>query len=354
MNSRYGSAEINMDLFSPIVDASKLHPNFRNLLCLGDGFAPDVFAMDVLNDWSHGFVDRDGKFVHEFQTSFNSCFWELYLFAVLKAYGMQVDFSHDRPDFCILGLNLIIEATVASNSQGNDPEHARLNKTPAPDLNEFNLRTIVRLSNSLAVKHQKYLDSYAALNHVKDRPFVVAVTNLDQPFSFLACQRPIEAVLYGYYVDEERYLSTGGKGSRLKGEELRKVFKDNGSPIQLGLFTTSAYKEVSAVIFSNCANMGKVRALSSDPNPGIIFNALRFNPASGQPHLIKKTKPNYEENLLDGIRIYHNPYATHPLDPALFRHRSVFQWSFQEGKELIEQCDGQLLFRCVWRAIQSK
>ena len=34
-----------------------------------------------------------------------------------------------------------------------------------------------------------------------------------------------------------------------------------------------------------------------------------------------------------GLRIYHNPFARHPLEPALFRHRSVFQWYF-EGKEM--------------------
>src|ERR1700721_815441 len=114
MNGRYGSAGINMNLFTPIAAPSKLNPTFRNLLCLGHGFAPDVFSRAVLYGERHWFIDRDGKFVHEFQTSFNSCFWELYLFAVLKAYGMQVDFSHDRPDFCILGLNLIMEPTVPS------------------------------------------------------------------------------------------------------------------------------------------------------------------------------------------------------------------------------------------------
>lgn len=31
-----------------------------------------------------GFEDRDGKFVKEFQTTFNSSFWELYLFACLR------------------------------------------------------------------------------------------------------------------------------------------------------------------------------------------------------------------------------------------------------------------------------
>lgn len=338
-----------MNLFEPIVSAAQHHPNFKNLLRMGNGF-----TLDVLNDWAQGFIDRDGKFVTEFQMTFNSSFWELYLHAVLKKYDMPVDFTKASPDFCLPSKGFNIEATVASSAQGAAPEHLRLGKAPPADLNAFNFRSIIRLSNSLAAKRRKYLESYAALAHVQDRPYVVAVTNFDQPFSFMACQRPIEAVLHGYYVDEERYIASGGGEGRLEGETLLKVFKDNGSPIELGLFTTPAYREISAVIFSSCANMGKVRALSSDPSPGIVFTALRLNPASDQPHIIRAPKRRYEENLLDGLRIYHNPYATHPLAPALFRHPSVFQSFWENDDWVYDQREGQLLFRSVQTAIKSR
>ena len=114
-------------------------------------------------------------------------------------------------------------------------------------------------------------------------------------------------------------MASGRKEGKLSGEELLRVFKDNDSPISLGMFTTSAFEEISAVIFSGCANMGKLRALSSDPNPGIFFTALRLNPASDTPHLIQCPKSQYEEHLFDGLRVYHNPFAIHPLDPAVFR-----------------------------------
>lgn len=337
-----------MNLFESVLPTTRQHPNFQNLLRVGNGF-----TLDVLTDWARGFVDRDGKFVTEFQTTFNSSFWELYLYAVLKKYGMPVDFTKARPDFCIPNKGFNIEATVASNAQDSAPEHSRLEEVPPADLNAFNLQSIIRLSNSLTAKHRKYLDSYAVLDHVQNRPYVVAVTNFDQPFSFMACQRPVEAVLHGYYVDEERYIASGRREGRLEGEALSKVFKDNGSPIELGLFSTPAYREISAVIFSGCANMGKVRALSSDPSPGIVFTALRLNPASDQPHIIKAPKRSYAENLLDGLRVYHNPYATHPLDPTLFRHPSVFQSFYENGDWVYEQRDGQLLFRSVLTAISS-
>jgi hypothetical protein len=338
-----------LNLFAPVVTEDEMHPNFRNILRTHNGY-----SMDVLQDWARGFVDRDGKFVKEFQTTFNSSFWELYLFAMLKKYGMQVDFSKARPDFCIPSLGFNLEATIASNAQGVTPEFARLGSAPPNELNTFNLQTIVRLSNSFAAKSRKYIESYAKLDHVKERAFVLATASFDQPYSFIACQRPIEAVLYGYYVDEERYIATGGQEGRLQGEELRTVFKDNGSPIELGLFTTSAYRHISAVIFNGCATMGKVRALSADPNPGIVFTALRLNTASDRPHVIREPKRRYHESLLDGLRIYHNPFAERPLDPTLFRHPNVFQWYFQDNEEIVEQREGQLLFRCVDTVLDRK
>jgi hypothetical protein len=260
---------------------------------------------------------------------------------------MSVDFSKDRPDFCLPALGVNIEATIASNASGTFPEDARFEVALPDDLNRFNFLSIIRLSNSLISKYRKYIESYSKLDHVLGRPFVIAIANFDQPNSFLACQRPIEAVLHSYYVDEERYLTSGRKGGVLTAATLERVFKNNGSPIELGMFTTTAYREISAVIFSGCATWGKVRALSSDPASGIFFTALRSNSASDMPHVIQSEKQNYEENLFDGLRIYHNPHAAYPIDPALFRHPSVFQSYYSDDCWLYEGDDRQLLFRCV-------
>ena len=75
--------------------------------------------------------------------------------------------------------------------------------------------------------------------------------------------------------------------------------------------------------------------------------ALRLNSTSNKPHFIKQPKQEYKENLLDGLRIYHNPFATHPLEPGLFRNNSVFQWYFEGNETLVEQHEGDLLFRSV-------
>jgi hypothetical protein len=338
-----------MQLFQPIVPEERFHPNFRNLLTIANGF-----DLDVLTDWASGFVDRDGKFVEEFQTSFNSCFWELYLFAVLKKYGMDVDFSHASPDFVVPDPGFSIEAVVALHAQDAVPEHAHPRGEPPPDLNAFNFRAMIRLSNSLTTKHRAFQNSYSKMDHVRDRPFIVALAHFDQPYSFLASQRPIEAVLHGYYVDEERYIATSGREGRLEGQALHEVVKGNGSPVPLGIFTTPSHREISAVMFNACASKGKVRALSRDPADNSVFTAVRYNPASHKPHVIQRTKRDYSESLLDGLRVYHNPFADHPADPAWFRHPAVFQ-AFHDGHDWVyEQREGVLLSRQVLTLLQTK
>jgi hypothetical protein len=59
-----------MDLRTLLVTQDKLHPNFRALIT--PGFFDEEW--ETLHKWADGFVDRDGKFVREFQTTFNSSF----------------------------------------------------------------------------------------------------------------------------------------------------------------------------------------------------------------------------------------------------------------------------------------
>lgn len=331
-----------MQLFTPIVSEDKLHPNFRNFVR-----PENVFALDVLNDWAAGFTDRDNKFVQEFQTTFNSSFWELYVFAVLKKYGLKVDFSKEAPDFCLDDAGFNIECVVAEHAAGAIPEHERLTAEIPTDLNEFNRRCIIRLSNALHAKAKKYRERYSQLDHVKGRPFVIAAANFSEPHITMAAQRPIDAVLHAYYVDEEKWLALPEPRPPLKGEPLPRVLKDNGAPVELGIFQTPEFREISAVVFSGVAYMGKVRALAQDPLTTSVFTALRKNLSGSRPHVIEAKAGQYQESLLDGLRVYHNPYADHPLDPATFRHPAVFQSYFANDDWQYEDRDGLLQCRFV-------
>jgi hypothetical protein len=106
-----------MDLFTPVVTEDRLHHNFLATI------RPNAVGVrEVLSGWADGFVDRDGKFPAEFQTTYNSSFWELYLFAVLKHLGIKVDFSHGAPDFVAAEHPFAIEAAIASHARDDFPE----------------------------------------------------------------------------------------------------------------------------------------------------------------------------------------------------------------------------------------
>jgi hypothetical protein len=86
-----------------------------------------------------------------------------------------------------------------------------------------------------------------------------------------ACQRVIEALLFGYYLDEEIYLREGGT---LKGYQIDSALKDNGAPVPVNLFGDLSFSWLSAVIFSSCATWSKLpRCLTI---PILVAMKLRF------------------------------------------------------------------------------
>jgi hypothetical protein len=157
-----------MDLFTPIVTADRLHPNFARTL---DDSAAGV--RDVLAGWAEGFHDRDGKFVREFQTTYNSSFWELYLFAVLKELGINVDFSFDAPDFVCPDQAIAIEAVIASHAQDDVPEWKKtIEGIVDKDTGAAYAQSIIRLANALTNKSEAFLKRYVTLPQMQGSSYV--------------------------------------------------------------------------------------------------------------------------------------------------------------------------------------
>ncbi len=95
-------------------------------------------------------------------------------------------------------------------------------------------------------------------------------------------QRAIEAVLYGYYVDEQESIDDPSKITAIKGQRLKVVRKDNGVELPLGIFTDASHAHISAVVFNSSATWGKVRAVGDDPYPFIFFSAVRSDPTTSR------------------------------------------------------------------------
>lgn len=335
-----------MNLFAPIVDDARIHPNFRNVR---DIATPE--DRQVLTEWADGFIDRDNKFAKEFQTTFNSSLWELYLHACLKNVGMSIDFRFDAPDFVVTAPHpLCVEATIASNAEGSRPEWDQ----PIDDLLSVSIKGIVdeatiRLASAVVSKQKKHQSRYSKLSHTQNKPFIIAITPFEQPCGRYQNNHSIIRVLYGFDGPMKIHKPGRSKPVFLNPTRMSTIRKPSGAEVPLGYFTDSRMAEVSAVIFSTTATWGKVRALSKDPNPYVLFKTLRYNDYGPNPLKETTRREEYRETLLDGLHIFHNPYANHPLPWELFQPPGVTQLTYMpdEGIPYAEAPHGALIQRMI-------
>lgn len=343
-----------LDLFSPVVPREKWHPNFA---AIADSETP--YAREVICDWASAFVDRDRKFIKEFQTTFNSSFWELYIFACFKALGLSVDFGFDRPDFVVSNSThpFSLEATSALHPEAGKPEWKAVEELENLDSLErstvVDLATI-RLSNSLSSKYKKYRNEYKALPHVSGKPFVLGIAPFEQPYFYIQNAQAMTRLLYGYDRPKFRDFPEQNRREIFGHLYMDTIQKPNGSSLDLGLFKKGLMPEISAVVFSNTATFGKVRALSRDPGM-VFFEHLRFNENGLDPiHSLTK-KSEYSESLLDGLHVFHNATARYPLGMETFDHPDVTQHWYDPTEDMPfnDMKDGGLLQRSVIRLVDK-
>lgn len=312
-----------MNLFDPIVAEDKQHKNFASIVKL----SKEADRIELIR-WCNGFPDRDNKFIKEFQTTFNSSFWEIYLYALFKELDFKMDWSYPSPDFLLeyQTNRVIVEATIAANALGKTPEWEReILEENITRFKKMNIESIIRLSNSIASKYQKYKKTYSKLSHVNSNPFILAVAPFEQPNFNLQLDIPIMALLYDYYIDEDAYndnphLYPNGPPK----VSLGSVKKDNGSKVKLGLFEDASHSDISAIILSTTATWGKVEAMSSEAHHRHI-STVWWSEEECKPILKSSTTNSYSENIKDGLYVFHNPFAKNPVESDMFRHEGVTQ-----------------------------
>lgn len=329
-----------MDLFTDVVSLDKQHPIYK--MIKEDEYWAE---REVLNKWASDFEDRDNKFIKEFQTSFEPCLWELYLHAYMKELGHTSDFSFDAPDFVMLREHeFCIEATIALPAVGEQPAHSFGQNIKPGNFNEFNSQAAIRITNSFMSKVKKLRERYSKLEHCQNKPFVIAIASFDRPFSHFAASRPILAAMYGLYHDEEASMEQ--KSEKIISYNVDSAIKNGKTEINMGLFTTPEFSDVSAVIYSSLATWGKLRALSGNHSAPIVFQTFTPNPNSIYPIVKTAQKKDYREHLLDGLYVLHNAFASHPLPPEVLGHARIAQCYMQSDGYLdFEAPDDFLLLR---------
>lgn len=371
---------MSVDLFKVIVDEDKLHPLFVQVL--KDSACAKIHP--IINSWGEGLLGRSGealKFIKEFQTTFSSSFWELYLNQAFKELGYEVDYSKASPDFNLVGANnrfISVEA-VTTNPQ-NVIELAESNLPGEGFLNESTLK----LSGKIRDKHKLYIGDgkkkhpYCSLEHVKGHPFVLALSPFDRILSQGQNNTAINMVLYGIEPPEKNSWTQA---------IVESIPNKNGQRVDLGIFTNDSYKEISAVIFSTTGTFGKVVAKAGTAsfiratwlrklsitdfmaNEGSKKLGTHVNKYSEDSVLVTWRvfdgrnvcgydmyvcdSAGHSESHLDGLQVYHNPYALHPLAHEDFESSEVVQYHYDiENEEMsISYKDRALVSRNTFSTI---
>ncbi|TCR97807.1 hypothetical protein [Rhizobium sp. BK418] len=368
-----------LGLFDPRFGVEKLHRHFR-LISADPDYAK---VQPIIQNWATGLLDRRGesqKFIKEFQTTFNSSMWELYLNRALIDLGCSVDFSKSAPDFFVRGLGgyeFNVEAVVS-----DQPPTAKQQKTF--DVQDFKIRGALKLAGKIKDKLDLYRGRngkkypYFSMSHVRGRPFVIAIAPFDSDLSLTQNNELINMVLFGLAPPVLEGPELG------KQDKMSSLLKPSGARVEMGIFTNDSFKEISAVFFSTVGTFGKAvveskidrlvratryRVIDKDriaPDSELWqLGTHRFQLAPMNYLLTQRRESEHQiegadvivqhssfhrETHLDGLQVYFNPYAEVPFD-------SKFQWprevalnyyDLENGEHLQAHPDGALVSRQVF------
>lgn len=365
-----------IDLFEPRMAEEKLHMSFQAIR-RDPAYAP---VQSVIQSWAAGLLGRakeSEKFVKEFQSTFNSSMWELYLNKALTDLGFEIDFSKTAPDFCVTteaGHRFNIEAVISDRAMGGY-------RVDQLDDLDFKRRGALKLIGKLNDKVRLYRGvngkktPYSSLDDVREVPFVVAIAPFDSELSLTQNNELINLVLFGLGPPSHDADNFGYQ------ERISKIQKKVGVDINVGIFKNDSFKEISAVIFSTTGTFGKAvieskidrlvrscryrisdrqdpRAHNAAWSPGDSYLSL------GSLGLLKRRRwecggdiigmdvricPSaaHRETHLDGLQIYYNPYAQHPLDPKIFRAGEIAHnfYDIASNQPRQDHPDGALISR---------
>lgn len=379
-----------MDLFTPRVKDEQLHPYFKKLIT--ENNYQDV--LKTLENWALGLSGRkreNDKFIKEFQISFNSSFWELYLNKVFQSLDFEIDYSKESPDFNLIhssGRMISVEAVTSNNQLSNNKDYylKKAYKETINTKNNNNSRdAILKLLGKIKDKKDLFIGKdnkkfpYSKLKHVQNKPFVVALEPFDNHLAYLQNNTLINQVLFGVLPP------TTDQINNTSSKKVSHIINKNGKKIDLGIFTNDSYKEISAIIFSTTGTFGKAISQSKMQNTTIRSTRYRIENLDddiatfGIENLglreIKLSKTHtvmiqrmqldnlvfgsdihfcdsseHHESILDGLHIYYNPYAEIPLDKDLFDAYEITQNYFDKStKKMIPiHNDNSLISRQVF------
>lgn len=276
------------------------------------------------------YVDVDGNFVEQFQsTAFDARIWELYLYAALLEMGLFVSKDHEAPDFEVKGRHgkAFIEAVIVGPSPKDPPlardEHGMPElRSPEAVRELLKTRIPIRFGSALFSKLNRP-KPYWELEHVAGHSLIFAVADFHEDQSMTWTSPALLEYLYGVTHD----FTFDDSGKLVISPMKIETHEYNGKVIPSGFFLQPGAEHVSAVLFSASGTISKFNRMGKLagfglPNQIITRIGVRHDhdPNASLPkgfmHVVQQG--SVTETWAEGLSMFHNPSAAHPVDPDLF------------------------------------
>ena len=344
-----------VDFFEYSRPRDQLHPDFIKL-AEDKRYSPARQIVEPMMRW---YEDSDGNFVEQFQTTgFDQRIWELYLFATFIEMGLKLDRSNSIPDFqCLsfLGVRFSVEAvTVGPTSKGRQIIPPPSIDSP-DEMAEF-------LKNYMPIKFgsalfSKLCKKYWTRDNVAGTPFLIAIEDFSATGSMIYTRSALQRYLFGYEHEWEK-----GPDRTLKITPRRiKEHVWGTKKIPSGFFRLPEAENVSAVIFSNSGTISKFNRMGVLGGFGsgrvrIVREGTRFNhdPIAPEPKYFRNVvnAPDYRECWAEGLEVFHNPNALHPL-PEEVLPSAAHIYLQRDGQVNAHMPDWHPLGSMTWISITS-
>lgn len=313
-----------MDIITPIVPKEKYHYGFRHLV-ESNGYAP---ARELLKIIGRDFSDPDGNFVEQFQTTgFDPRIYELFLFSYFKYSGYGVERSYDRPDFIIErdGVRVCVEASTSNpgpSGSGGPIDFTKISPAEMERIRQTLISEVpIRMGSPLFSKLSK---KYWELPQCRDLPLVLAIEAFHDASAILLSDTALGSYLYGL----RHYPSWAEDGSLVVNADKLHSHQLGKKEIPSNFFSQPGAENVSAVIFSNTGTIAKFNRMGYQAGyarEGIKMirggNCYRHDPNAARPDRFAYDldNPPRIETWGEGLTVFHNPCAKHPLPLMYFK-----------------------------------
>ena len=313
---RQGDESVPFAIFDPRVPEERRN-RYYQLLTEDPVHFPSRVMMEELAYW---FKDPDGVFIRALQgNEFNARLFELYLHAVFYELEFEMDRSHPQPDFSLNkgGSRLFVEAATVAETERMDPTPLTpdaLREVERHAAEEMPFRFSRALLNKVKHRPEPERVHYWELPHVRNHPFVIALHDYSRPMSMVFSSLALQEYLYGLRV--------------VDGQGVQKIERHQlgERSIPSSFFAHDRHRHISAVMLATQATipkfnrMGRLAGLRSPNSIAIITGSRSDRHGEVRPFRSVVDRSDYTELWHEGMYIFHNPRAVHPIDPELFPH----------------------------------